>query len=410
MARSTPPLSWMALTARGPAGRTGRYPARMGRDIPLGRIAGIRIGMSVFVPIIALLYAFTLAQNRFPVTVPGLSESNYWVAGIAGALMFFLSLLAHEVGHALVARREGIGVQGISLWLLGGVAKLEHEADNAGAELRIAGIGPLTSAAVGVVFWFFHKAVSGGTGLTELYVELFGWLAFINILLAAFNLLPGSPLDGGRVLSALLWMRTRDQTSAQAAAARFGQVLGAGLTAIGALLAFGDRNENGFLVLLVGGYILFSATSELRASASMGLLRGVRLSEVMDAEPPVLPAWMTVHDLVATAHRFHPHTAFPIRDVNGRISGVLTAEAVQASDPRAWPTLRLSDLAFPIDRVQTARTDDSVLVTVQRAVDSATGRVLVLWPDGRVAGIVGRDLADRALHLQRARHGQPVAA
>ena len=366
--------------------------------------------MSVFVPIIALLYAFTLAQNRFPVTVPGLSESNYWVAGIAGALMFFLSLLAHEVGHALVARREGIGVQGISLWLLGGVAKLEHEADTAGAELRIAGIGPLTSAAVGVVFWFFHKAVSGGTGLTELYVELFGWLAFINILLAAFNLLPGSPLDGGRVLSALLWMRTRDQTSAQAAAARFGQVLGGGLTAIGALLAFGDRNENGFLVLLVGGYILFSATSELRASASMGLLRGVRLSEVMDAEPPVLPAWMTVHDLVATAHRFHPHTAFPIRDVNGRISGVLTAEAVQASDPRAWPTLRLSDLAFPIDRVQTARTDDSVLVTVQRAVDSATGRVLVLWPDGRVAGIVGRDLADRALHLQRARHGQPVPA
>ena len=311
--------------------------------------------MSVTVPLVALLYAFTLAQNRFPITVPGQSEGSYWIAGIAGALMFFVSLLAHEVGHALVARREGIGVQGISLWLLGGVAKLEHEADNAGAELRIAGIGPLTSFAVGVVFWFFHKAVSGGTGLTELYVELFGWLAFINILLAAFNLLPGSPLDGGRVLSALLWMRTRDQTSAQAAAARFGQVLGAGLTAIGALLFFGDRNENGFLVLLVGGYILYSATSELRATASMGLLRGVRLSEVMDADPPVLPAWMTVHDLVATAHRYQPHTAFPVRDVNGRISGVLTAEAVQATDPRAWPTLRLTDLAFPIDRVQTAR-------------------------------------------------------
>ena len=95
-----------------------------------------------------------------------------------------------------------------------------------GAELRIAAIGPLASFAVGVVFWFCHQAVSGGTGLTELYVELFGWLAFINMLLAAFNLLPGSPLDGGRVLSALLWMRTRDQTSAQAAAARFGQVLG----------------------------------------------------------------------------------------------------------------------------------------------------------------------------------------
>ena len=102
----------------------------------------------------------------------------------------------------------------------------------------------------------------------------------------------------------------------------------------------------------------------------MGLLRGVRLSEVMDADPPVLPAWMTVHDLVATAHRHQPHTAFPIRDVNGRISGVLTAEAVQASDPRAWPSLRLVDLAFPVDRVQTGRTDDSVLVTLQRTRSS----------------------------------------
>jgi Zn-dependent protease len=382
----------------------------VGRDIPLGRIAGIKIGMSLSVPIVALVYAFTLAQNRFPITVPGQTDTDYWIAGIAGALLFFVSLLAHEVGHALVARREGIGVQGISLWLLGGVAKLEHEADNAGAELRIAGIGPLTSFAVGVVFWFFHQAASGGTGLSELYAELFGWLAFINILLAAFNLLPGSPLDGGRVLSALLWMRTRDQTSAQASAARFGQVLGAGLATLGLLLLFNDSNPNGVFVAFVGAYILFSATSELRATASMGLLRGVRLSEVMDVDPPVLPAWMTVHDLVATAHRYEPHTAFPIRDLNGRIAGLLTAEAVQASDPRVWPTLRLSDLAFPIERVQTARTDDSVLVTVQRSRTGATGRVLVLHPDGRVAGVVGTDVADRALQVQRVRHGQVVAA
>jgi Zn-dependent protease len=384
----------------------------VGRDIPLGRIAGIRVGMSLTVPIIGLVYAVTLAENRFPILVPGQTTTSYWVAGIIGALMFFVSLLAHEVGHALVARREGIGVEGISLWLLGGVAKLEHEADNAGSELRIAAIGPLTSFAVGVVFWFFHEAVTGGTGLTELYVELFGWLAFINVLLAAFNLLPGSPLDGGRVLSALLWMQTRDQTAAQTAAARFGQVLGGCMTALGVFLLMGGSgaNGNGILVIFVGGYILMSATAELRATASMALLRGVRLSEVMDVDPPVLPAWMTVHDLVATAPRYHPHTAFPIRDINGRISGLLTAEAVQATDPRTWPTLRLGDLAFPIDRVQTARTDETVLVTVQRTRNSATGRVLVVHPDGRVAGVVGSDVADRAMHIQQARQGQTVAA
>jgi hypothetical protein len=169
-------------------------------------------------------------------------------------------------------------------------------------------------------------------------------------------------------------------------------------------------NGNGILVIFVGGYILMSATAELRATASMALLRGVRLSEVMDVDPPVLPAWMTVHDLVATAPRYHPHTAFPIRDINGRISGLLTAEAVQATDPRTWPTLRLGDLAFPIDRVQTARTDESVLVTVQRTRNSATGRVLVVHPDGRVAGVVGNDVADRAMHIQQARQAQAVPA
>ncbi|MBV9952972.1 MAG: hypothetical protein JO291_13545, partial [Acidimicrobiia bacterium] len=172
----------------------------------------------------------------------------------------------------------------------------------------------------------------------------------------------------------------------------------------------GDSNENGILVIFVGGYILMSATAELRATASMGLLRGVRLSEVMDVDPPVLPSWMTVHDLVATAPRYQPHTAFPIRDINGRISGLLTAEAVQATDPRSWPTLRLGDLAFPIERVQTARTDETVLVTVQRTRNSATGRVLVVHPDGRVAGVVGNDVAERAMHIQQARQGQTVAA
>jgi len=363
--------------------------------------------MSWLVPVIAVVYVVSLAKNRFPYEVPDQSSNAYWVAGAVGAGCFFMSLLAHEVGHALVARREGIGVQGISLWLLGGVAKLEREADSAGAELRIAGVGPLTSAGVGLVFLFLNRALATGVGITELYSEVFWWLAFINLLLAAFNLLPGAPLDGGRVLSALLWMQSRDQTRAQATAARVGQALGGALLAGGAFILFGDQNESGIWLLLVGGYIFVNARSELRATPSLALLRGVRIGAVMDPSPPVLPDWMTVQDLVATAQRYHPHTNFPVRGIDGRITGLITADVVRASDPRTWSTLRLVDLAFPLARVGTATADESVLSMVQRTRSGATDKVLVLDHAGAIAGITGPDAAPRALSLADSRDHPP---
>jgi Zn-dependent protease len=371
----------------------------VGRDIPLGRIAGIRIGMSWLVPLIALLYVWNLAELRFPYEVPGQSAGAYWAAGLLGAFLFFASLLAHELGHALVARHEGIGVSGISLWLLGGVAKMESEPRTAGAELRIAGVGPLTSAAVGVGFFLVGLAFDGATGMVELFADLCGWLAFLNLLLAAFNLLPGAPLDGGRVLGALLWMQTRDQTRAQQVAARVGQVLGAALLAVGLAILASDDNGNGIWLAIVGAYIMMSAGSELRSTPTLGVLRAVRVGQVMEPDPPVLPEWMSVQDLVATAGRYRPHTAFAVQGPDGRLTGLLTGDAVSATDPRQWPYLRLADLAFPIDRVAIASVDDPVLSTVQRARSGATDRVIVLHPDGRIAGITGPEAAQRAADL-----------
>ena len=361
--------------------------------------------MSITVPLVALLYAFTLAQNRFPITAPGHSDGSYWVAGIVGALFFFVSLLAHEVGHALVARREGIGVEGISLWLLGGVAKLEHEADNAGAELRIAGIGPLTSFAVGVVFWFFHEALSGGTGLTELYVELFGWLAFINILLAAFNLLPGSPLDGGRGAErpALDAHPRPDGRAGGGGPLRPGTRCRAPRCRRAALL----RRPQPERRLRPPGRRLHPLQRDVRAEG-VGLdgaaprrapLRG-------DGRRPAGPAGV---DDGARPRRHRPPLPAPHRLPRPRPR---TGASAACSPPRrcrratrAVADLRLSDLAFPVDRVQTGRTDDSVLVTLQRTRSSASGRVLVLHPDGRVAGVAGNDVAERALQVQHIRQG-----
>src|SRR5579862_2190238 len=136
--------------------------------------------MSWLVPVMAFSFAASLALNLFPAKVPYQSGFAYWVTGLFGAILFFVSLLAHEVGHALMARREGIGVEGISLWLLGGLAKFEHEAATPGAELRVAGIGPVTSAGVGLAFLLLSLAMGGSAGFLALFGHLFSWLGFIN--------------------------------------------------------------------------------------------------------------------------------------------------------------------------------------------------------------------------------------
>ncbi|MBI2709617.1 MAG: site-2 protease family protein [Actinobacteria bacterium] len=371
----------------------------MGRDIPLGRIAGIRVGMSWSVPLIALAYAAVLAGNRLPAEAPGQARSAYWIAGLIGAALFFLSLLAHEIGHALVARREGIGVLGISLWLLGGVTRMDHEAGSAGAELRIAGVGPLTSAACGVVFLALNRTLVDQLGTAELYGALFGWLGGLNLLLAAFNLLPGSPLDGGRVLSAALWRIAGDQTQGQQIAATVGQVLGAGLLLVGGILTFGDTNTNGFWMLIAGAFIFSAATAERRSAPGLAVLRRVRLGQVMRPDPPVLPEWMSVQDLVARTPGLAPHEAVVTQAMDGRITGLVTAALVRATDPATWTRLTLRDVAFPIGRLVTARVDAPVAAAVQRASHAPCDRILVLDDSGRVVGITGPEAADQAERL-----------
>ncbi|HEX2577868.1 MAG TPA: site-2 protease family protein, partial [Aquihabitans sp.] len=228
----------------------------MGRDIPLGRFAGIKVSMDVTVLLLAAYYTYTLANHRFPIEAPGLSDTAYWAAGVAGALLFFVSLLVHEIGHALVARDEGIGVRGISLWLLGGVAKLESAPTTARAEFRIAVIGPLASAACGVAFLVGSYVVPSG-GLPGLTGNVMALLGVLNVILAGFNLLPAAPLDGGTVLSSLVWKRTGSQATGMRWAAY------SGIAAGGALLVFGlrevrdDDGTLGWSLLLVGAFVLY---------------------------------------------------------------------------------------------------------------------------------------------------------
>ncbi|HEV7720884.1 MAG TPA: site-2 protease family protein [Iamia sp.] len=372
----------------------------MDRAIPLGRLAGIKVAMSWTVPLIAFVYAFTLAESLLPDRVEAQSASTYWIVGVAGAGLLFLSLLAHEMGHALVGRHEGIGVRGITLTLLGGHTQFVTEPATAGAELRVSAIGPFTNFALAGLFWCGATLVEGSLdGLVLVVGQMFLWLAVLNLILAAVNMLPGAPLDGGAVLEALLWMATRNRNRSASITSVIGIGLGGGLFVLGIVVARegGAWGQYGIWMLFGGLLIASSARSRLRDAPAIGRLRDTRLGTVMVPDPPVVAEWSTLSDVVARAEAWQPHTAFPVQAPDGRITGLLTSELVLAVDPRDWPVVRAIDVAWPIDRIPTATVDDPVLTALQRADSAGIDRILVVWPDGRVAGTAGRDAARHAL-------------
>ena len=208
----------------------------MRQSIRLGSISGIPVGINWGLILIAGFYLLNLAVGILPTEVPGSSTFSLWVFAAINVILFFGSVLAHELGHSVVAQRNGIMVRAITLWFLGGVAELEKEADNPGAEFRIAVAGPAVSVALGVFFgavWFAVSTLFGGGSLLTFSL---GYLALINVGLAVFNMIPAAPLDGGRVLASVLWRGRRNRHQARATAARVGEIFGTGLLVVLSLI------------------------------------------------------------------------------------------------------------------------------------------------------------------------------
>ncbi|MGI8756012.1 MAG: site-2 protease family protein [Acidimicrobiales bacterium] len=374
----------------------------MGRDIPLGRIAGIKVGMHLSVILVGLLYVLIFATRQFPHDEPGLSEGAYWVAGVAGALLLFASLLVHELGHALVARDEGIGVQSMALTPLGGVTRMASSPTTAGAELRVSVVGPLASAACGVALLCVAYVLPDG-GLVGLAGRVLGYLGALNLFLAAFNLLPATPLDGGKVLSALIWWRSgRQGLSMQIAAG-----VGVGSGAAGVLAAIWVvRNRPGNpwwpWMLIIGGFIFVSAVQELRSAPLYVALEGVRVAEAMTTGAPTAPAWSSVGAFVRSASPTPDQSAFPVVGADGRVAGLLTTNAIRAVPPERWDSLAVGDLAFPLDRLVTVTPDELLLPAVQKVDGAEVRSGLVIAADGTVIGTLDASALHRALTRRRA--------
>jgi Zn-dependent protease len=374
----------------------------MTASLRFGRIAGIPVGASWSALLIALLFAWSLGGELLPAQVPGLVPAAYWLAGAAGAGLFLGSLLAHEVGHALVARRAGLRVRGITLWLLGGVAQLEDEPASPGDELRVAIVGPAVSLALAGAFGLAAAALSVA-GAPALVVVVAAWLALGNAALAVFNLLPAAPLDGGRVLRGLLWRHHGNRVRASVTATRAGVWVGAGLVGYGLLGAFTGWGIGTLWTALVGWFLVVAARQE-RELALMGggLDRGLRAAQVMTPAPAVAPAWFTVDAFLRNYVEPWQAAALPLRGFDGHPAGVVTAAALYAVPADRRHIVRAGDVAIPMSALVLVGPDQPVVDLAARLAGGRT--VAAVVAGGQLLGLItATDLARAAGHRERPR-------
>jgi Zn-dependent protease/CBS domain-containing protein len=375
---------------------------------PLGRLAGIKIGAHWSVAGIILLLADLLARTVLPSNSPGLPVLVYWTAGIATASLLLATLLAHELTHALVARHYGIEVKDITLWLLGGATTMAKDPANPRAECAISAAGPAASLAIGGGCVGIAALLSGI--VPTVVVVALVWLGWMNGVLAVFNLLPAAPLDGGRVLHAIVWKATGNRQRARSVASRSGQVLGfaLGLFGLTELLLFG--RFDGLWLVAVGWFLSVAAQSELAGGTTRDLLARLRIGEVMSPDPVTAPGWFTVQgfiDNVAAASRFR---TFPVVTFDGSTIGVVSLGGLAAVPDNARTTTKIADVCVKPPACLVVPPE----VPLTAVIGNATlrpGRDLVLVvEDGVLRGVVGASDITRTVELAALDHRSPRPA
>jgi Zn-dependent protease/CBS domain-containing protein len=363
--------------------------------IQLGRIAGIRIGVNWSWLIVFALIVWSLAAAVFPSQNPGFSDGVYVAMAVVAAILFFLSLLLHELGHALQARRDGVEIEGINLWLFGGVAQFKGDFPSAGAEFRIAIAGPLVSLALGVLF----VLVAAFAGLPNAVDGVVAWLGFTNLILLAFNLLPALPLDGGRVFRSALWYFRGDLRWATWVASAVGRAFGFLLIGLGVFMLIVQGTFSGAWLAFVGWFLLQAATSEARYVATKQALDGLRVRDLMIRQPVTVDADVSLGQFMDDVAWSHRYTTYPVLE-QGHPIGLLAFRSVAEVPRSEWNMRRVRDTMIPREKVPLLDENDDAIDALAEILASDANRGLVV-DDGRLAGFLSiTDLA-RALEVGR---------
>jgi Zn-dependent protease/predicted transcriptional regulator len=365
----------------------------MGRgSIRVGRLAGIPIGIHPLWLVIVALITWSLGAAYYPDEVDGIAPGAAYALGFVSALLLFASILLHELGHAVIARRHGVQIEEIDLWLLGGVAKLSGSPRHATDELRYAIAGPVVT--VGVIVLFAIGAALSASA-PEALRALIRYQLGVNILILLFNLLPAFPLDGGRVLRALLWQRTGDMTRATGTAAMIGRGFGYGLIALGLFAVIGGL-PSGLWFTLIGFFLILAGRAEETHQRVKSALGAEEARELMAFPAVTVPADLTVEE---AAHRFaeHRYRAFPVID-RDRVSGVVTFARVEATPAVQRATTRVREIADD-DPQLFINEHTNVAELLDRPAFQRTGRAVVLAERGGV-GILSLTEVERAVRAK----------
>jgi Zn-dependent protease len=381
----------------------------MRRSLRLGKVSGIPVEVHWTVAVILAIMADILGADVLPATLPHQPTAVYWALAAAAALAFLGSLLIHELAHALVARRNGVGVYSITLWLLGGMTELDREPASPGTDVRIALAGPAASMAEAVLFGGLALGVSRA-GDAPVAATAAAWLAVMNGLIAVFNLLPGAPLDGGRVLRAALWRRYRDQTRAELAAARAGLYLGFVIIAAGVAKLLVWASLDGTWLMVIGLFLASAASTEERVALATSALAGLRVADVMTADPSVAAGWSTVQDFLDNSAMRARQNAFPVIGSDGQLTGVVITSQLARIRPADQSAVRLDEVALSVPPRYLAAPGDPAEPLLTRP--PLGGEVSAVVHDhGRVVGLVSAsDLgqAVRRAMLRRAPSREPA--
>ncbi|MGW5118918.1 site-2 protease family protein [Streptomyces noursei] len=356
----------------------------MNGSVRIGRVVGVPLRMHWSVPLLVVLFAYGLGRQTLPVIAPGRSAVVYAVAGVVGAALLTGSLLLHETAHAAIARRKQISVEDVTLWALGGMTRMGRP-QTAAAAFAVAVSGPLTSLLIGGV------ALGAGFGLSELSgwavpTVVLVWLGWANVFLGVFNLLPAVPLDGGRVVQALMWWRTGDRDRADLVASRGGQVMGGLMVAAGWFLVLRGA-ASGLWLAFIGLFIMVVAGAERRRATLQASLRGLRVSEAMSSPVVTGADWLTVQRFIDEVAVQTGHSAVALLDFEGRPSGLVQLRRLAAIPVAQRAELRVRDVATPLSQCAVAAPDDLLIEALEKP-SLRTGMRILVVDAGHLVGIV----------------------
>jgi Zn-dependent protease/CBS domain-containing protein len=367
------------------------------RGISLGKIAGIQLTLDFFWFFIFALVLFALAAGYLPRAFPGQSTQTYWLAGLIATLFFFASVMAHELAHSLVAIRQGIEIPEITLFIFGGVSRLSQEPTDPGTEIKIAAVGPLTSFALAILFGIFGMILKGFE--PSLIVVVISYLAWINLALGIFNLIPGFPLDGGRLLRAFLWWKTGSLTQATKVAADFGKGFAVALMVLGGLQIFAGALINGIWLIFIGMFLRGMSIQGYEELIIRKSLEGVRVEEVMVREVVTVPPDLTVSQLVHDYFLRYGYRGFPVAE-NGRVLGVVAVANVGRVPREVQENRRVTEIMTPMSENLLIDPQASLAEALTKMSGGEQERLLVFQGD-RLAGLVTKTGLMRFVQLKR---------